>query len=221
MKNNKNGFALVQVLLIVGILVIIVGAVYYVVKANKDVDRALTAESSSADLKKPDSGNDAKKEEPKKTEPAPDPTAGWTLYKDPGGTYEFKYPKGWLTKDCDSLLMIAPNEESQGVCNSDGASQISLTTFTVESGQLYLDGSQYNNFTEETIQISGYDAKKQSGVYKEPGFIGPQAGDSVEQYLLNAKGTYYRISYYSLAERNFTDVKSDFELMVEKTFKIN
>ena len=214
MKSFEKGFALVQTLMIVGILVIIGAAAYYVYKANNDVDKTL----SSGNTQQASITN--KKAVTKNPEIAPDPTADWVKYVDPSGAYEFKHPKNWVTKTCDEIFMLAPNEGALGVCNSDSASQMSAYTFTVESGPMGLQKDQYNNFKEQNLKISGLDATKQSGVYKESGFVGPQAGDSVLEYRFKGGDTYYVFSYVDIAQRKFTDVKSEFETILEKTLTI-
>lgn len=227
MKNNKNGFALVQVLLIVGILVIIAGAVYYVVKANKDVDRALTADSSIEATKKSALTSDAKKEEPKKTEAAPDITVSWKTFTESAGIYEFKHPTSWTFADnpsacSEGTVLFGVNVNSTGKCASDFSGQMAVFVFDGDlRADLVLIPPGYKDTTSADIKISGLDATKHTGVFSSDSeaLVGPAGGDKIIRYMIFKNGKTYTINYYDLKANNFPDATADLETLVIKTFR--
>ncbi len=227
MRKNNKGFAPVQMLLIAGILVIIGGAVYYVFKANKDVDKALTAHNSIEAKNDKASTSDAKKDEPEKTESTPDPTADWKTFKDPDGVYEFKHPGTWTfaksPENCNpGTVLFGVNTESTGVCASGFSGQMAVVVFDGDMrSDLALTPPAYEATVSETVKIGGLEAGKYSATFTsstEP-FAGPQPGDKIIRYMTFYRGKTYTINYYDLQANNFPDAKADLDTLVTKTFK--
>ena len=220
MKLSQKGFGIVQVLLIIGILVIIGGAGYYVYKANNDVDRTLSSNKTEQTTK---SSNATDNGSPKKPEVVVDPIKDWKTFVDPAGKYEFKHPATWAgPNDCgEGTVLFGANSASVGKCASDSTGQMAIFIFAADMrSELALTPPGYKDVKSEKIKISGLDADKYTGTFSsdsEAG-IGPSGGDKIIRYMIFYGGVTYTINYYDLKSGSFPDVTADLQILVNKTF---
>jgi Tfp pilus assembly protein PilE len=212
-KLNSKGFTLVHALLLVVIAGMIAGVGYFVYNSQKKTNTALDNATKSQ--------NDPQKSEKKEEaqEQDEDPTKDWKSYAN-------QDPSVWLTasnpESCsEGLVLFAPTQDSLGICASEKGGQILISSSDGDNTGNYKLGEGYIDVSETTITINGVVSKKYSGTaskQSETQFIGGLPdGTKVIHYVAYANGKTYVVQYTQ--EPTYTDVQSDFELLVTKTLK--
>jgi hypothetical protein len=222
MKRNQGGFSVVAGLLIFIIVAIIGGTGWYVMQANKNTD---------ATLNKAGLGTATKSA--KKTAPAPapqaDPTANWTAYSSQSGQFSLKYPSTWVksanNQYCDNngFLLLGPNTQSVGHCQSDNSGQMYITSLTGDKrDENKLSGSIFPDLLSKVVSVDNVQGERLSGTSNGSGqgigYGTDDKGAKVVIYLFYTNGQTYVASYY---QNNYPDVLGDFDLMVTKTLKFS
>jgi hypothetical protein len=156
----------------------------------------------------------------------PDATAGWTSYSDTTDRYSLRYPPSWVRRICHvsghANLYLAPSTAALGVCNSDFVGQMSVLILSGDQrAALHLSGSTYTGLVTSSVTVDGVIGQRQVATVAVTGELGPVAGTHLEQYLFFVHGRTYR-TFYSQAPSGATatDVRADFELMVEHTLRL-
>lgn len=205
MKSQK-GFTLVEVLLVIIAVALVGGVSYYVYDSQKDnkspapqtsQQKATTSDQQEKDL-----------------------TADWKSYE--GKDFSVKYPKDWLTmkygENCPDNLGLGATEGSQGICQSDAGSQISISSSVAMSS--FEPSPEYNdNIVESTATIDGVSARKYTFVSKGTEFAGFEDKGTKSVLLIFVKGDKQFIAQYNDGNGKYKDVLSDFDTMMTKTFK--
>jgi hypothetical protein len=220
-SGKQSGFSAVAVLLILLIVAIIGGTGWYVMQANKNTDRTLNKAGLGTVTKS------AKKTAPSQA-PQADPTANWTAYSSKSGEFSLKYPSSWVKSNnnqyCDEhgFLLLGPNTQSVGHCQSDDSGQIFVSSNegnNVSSSEL--DPGTFPDAAKTDVTVNGVRGERMTGTNNGSGFgIGVQpAGTKEVDYLFYANGRTYRAYYLQLS--SYPNVLSDFDLMVTKTLKFS
>jgi hypothetical protein len=226
MKRNQGGFSVVEGLLIFIIVGIIGGTGWYVMNANNKTNDTLD-----------NSGLGTAAKSSKKASPAPasqaDPTASWTAYSSVDGKYSLKYPTTWVKatgrEACetkDSFLLLGGNSNSVGKYCADGPKAMGQIHVLSEDGDLRKDfglsKDVFPDLATHSVTVNGVSGERQTGTYKIPADAigaGPEDGHKNVTYVFYTNGKTYQIAYN--LNSGYTDVLSDFDLMVTKTFKFS
>jgi hypothetical protein len=225
MKKTQHGFSVVEGLLIFVIVAIIGGTGWYVMQANKNTNDTL----NNSGL-----GTAAKSTKKKQTTPAPvaqaDPTASWTAYSSKTGKYSLKYPSIWSApstpaSDCggdDSFLLLGGNSSSVGKYCADGGGQIYVSSSAGDTrSNNVLQSKDWKDITSSKVTVDGVQGDKQTGTAHDQGeLLGALPdGSKIVRYTFYTNGRTYTANYEK--RDTYTDVLSDFDLMVTKTFKFS
>jgi hypothetical protein len=132
LKDNRQGFAAVETLLIIIIIALIGFVGWYVYRAMKNTNNAYNAATTTSNSNSPKFGTKAKKSTATTAKPA-DTTAGWTTVKSPDSSFSFKTPPSWVSLTCEksggsaSTVYIASRQARLAACQSDNVGEASLT----------------------------------------------------------------------------------------------
>lgn len=210
MNHRSKGFTLVEGLLVIIALTLVAFTAAYVIKSNKDEP---SKSSSSVTTTTP------------QQQVTSDPTADWKDYVSPSGKFKLKYPTDWKTApnpdQCSgNLLLLGPNQESAGKCATDGNSQISVNSFTSETGFIGLSDQYYSNIELKDVTVDGIQGRRESGTYTGDGaLVGPQKGSKEVLYIFKKNGLTYRAAY--VQQPGNQNVLNDFDLMITKTLRFD
>ena len=219
MKKNQKGFALIEALLILIILLLIAFAGWWVWQSKAKISK--TQEDTANSQSEP-----AKSDKKAAQKPAVDPTADWKAYSNADGQYSLKHPTSWVRASSPelctpTLFLVAGNAASVGKCASEGFGQMSVDS---SAGNILSEAeftaTNYTDLQTEAVTVAGVAGKKQTGTYKQTGEDigpGPQTGDKFVKYTFYTNGRTYSAVYAIKAA--YPDVLSDFNTMVTKTLQ--
>lgn len=150
-----------------------------------------------------------------------DETVEWTKYD--AGLYNLRYKPGWLVKTCsrddpNQTVYLAPDSESQVICNSEKGAQMS---FAVYDRDARTNEDQIDDYAT-AISISAITLNDTAGKrisYTHIGNEFVQAGTKDVSYEFYTDGKTYT-AYYSESP-DYTDVLADFELMITNTWQFS
>lgn len=210
MRNNHDGFTLVELLLTIIAIGVIGFAGFYVWDKSKDGSdvkssgKTTLSESTKADL---------------------DPTRDWKSYTSTEGKFSLKYPASWHTADnpenCyTNLLLLGPTAETVGTCGSDNSGQVSISSYTVETGSSELDPQYYSDIKTTKVTVDGITGQRQTGTYTYDGEgVGSIKGSKVVEYRFKGRDINYHAYYQQ--QPGYPDVQKEFDLIVTKTLSFN
>ena len=208
-RNNQQGFSVVEVVLIL-VIVVLIGVVGWMVYKNHHKDVASSANAGSTTK----SVNTSKTSinNPVTATKSSSPTANWTSFTSQDGKFSLKYPSSWtVTTNCPSNQFDAgPTSSSAGVCNNNGNSNPEITIADTVHGCFPPASGSYST---QQVTVSGTSSKEyrySSGATTYIEYcIPPVSGSNLS----------YEASYTQQA--GYPDVSSDFDLLVTKTFRFN
>jgi hypothetical protein len=201
---SQAGFA--QVLLVALVLVAIAAAGYFAYQAkkssNKEVARPTPTVSSS----------------PTPTS-TPEVTADWTAYTSADGRFSLKYPKTWVTGDCNGAeaitFFLATVKSDLGHCNSDSVGQMEVMSV---AGDKLAESKGDKSWVRITIGGTDGYVSRQTDV----GYVNPDYKLAVvKEYLFTKNGRTFEIYYMQDTHLGYPDAEKDFTTMAEKTLKAN
>lgn len=207
---NQRGFTLIEAMLIVIALTLISFAGWYVLnERNKDDEPTTKTVSPASD----------------QDESAADETADWKLFS--ASDFSIKYPNDWFLPTNQDMcaagdyFLAGPTQETAGLCDSDATAQVSIHTFTVESGPMGLTDESYDDIKTTSVTVDGVTGQRESGTFAptEAWGIGPEAGSKMVEYTFKKGATYYNVSY--VQQPSSPDAVKTFDLMVTKGLKFN
>jgi hypothetical protein len=211
-RPTQSGFAAIEAFLIVIVLTIIIGTGYYVWHANQKSNDTYNAAAMTAQSSPP--------KKPAKKSTAVDSTAGWKPYS--GSSISFKYPSSWTLTVCDtSSILLGPTLGTAGHCNSDNIAQIQITIMEGDQVQNALfKPVAYPDLQITSVNVAGGSGKKQTATLHNESDtgIGLPNGTKFISYLLLNKGKTVNMAYSQTLSQ--TDVSGQFELIVNKTLKL-
>lgn len=217
MRVTKKGFIGLELLLILLIAVLLAGTGWYVLKAK---DKASNTYSDA------DAANSSQLKYNKAETTQKDPTADWVAYSSKEEVYSLKYPKTWTTASnpefCSpGLLLLGGNAKSVGKCPSEYFGQISVASSDGNSVDDQKLSTGYKDVTTTNVTVAGVSGIKMVGtVTNQDSPEGPGAlanGTKVTKYIFFSGGKTYTATY--VADDSYTNVLSDFDLMVTETLK--
>lgn len=130
LKDNRQGFALVESLLIVVIIALISFVGWYVYHAMKNTNNTYNSATKTSNSNSPKFGTKKSTASSTKTSNA---TSSWTAVKSPDGSFTFKIPPSWVSLTCQnsggsaSAVYIASSQGRLASCQSDNVDEASLT----------------------------------------------------------------------------------------------
>lgn len=148
-----------------------------------------------------------------------DVTLNWTGFASASGHFSLRYNPKWKTRTCSdqpTMLMLAADDASLGVCNSGKVSQITITSdpFQVQN---YQSVETLTQKVTADVTVSGVSGQRVSGI--DIGTAATAKGTVWIKYTFNSGGRTYRLNYAQAPGQ--ADISSDFELMVKNTLKFN
>jgi hypothetical protein len=207
--NNQKGFAPILVLLTIIAATLVIGVGYYIYDS-----RSLAKNQAvSTPQEKTDAAED---------NAAKDPTEGWKSYD---STYfSLKYPAEWISmknsENCPDYFGRGATEGSQGICQSDAASQISVISSSDAVGS-YLPSAEYSaDIIKTNVTVDGVAADRYTYVSKGTEFSGfKDKGTKFVNYIFTKNSRTY-VASYNDGNGKFKDVLQAFDTMMTKTFQI-
>lgn len=206
LQNTQAGFGAIEVLSVLILVAVVAGIGVYINKDSPQTTNKVTTKSS-VDTKTLSEKN------------SDDITAGWRQFTAKTGKFSVKYPDYMVFprygKNCDDdTLMIGPEVGAAGLCNSDAVGQIFITS--VEGTNLETASP---NAKEQSVTIAGATGQKytETTVASDEPFAPPE-GTKIINYQLFKNGRTYIANYRQLPGK--PDVSADFELMINKTLKL-
>ncbi len=207
--DKQRGFTLIEVLLSVIALSVVVFVGYYVYNQSSSNDKSAASSTTAKPLTPL-----------KKVKPA-DPTASWTAYTTTGNGFSFKYPSGWTKNVCDAnFVLLGPSPDAAGHCQSDATAQIVLSSVKGDNRTTAkLEAASFPDLKSEAVTVDGIAGVKETGTLQASGeqFVGPTNGSKLINYVFYTNDTTYIMLYVQIPA--FTDVSSDFNLLVTNTLK--
>ncbi|MEX0616831.1 MAG: PsbP-related protein [Candidatus Woykebacteria bacterium] len=151
-----------------------------------------------------------------------DEKADWKTYTDTKTGYTLKYPKDWLSGTCeDKYLFLAPSKDILGICSSEFGGLINITSGESDYKDYisqFDDLSYFYNSSKKEITISGKDAIRVSGKYKESSNYVQKDALRIEYVINQGKGKILILNYYSKPQ--WGDYSKAFEKIVS-TFRFD
>ncbi len=144
------------------------------------------------------------------------------------GLYGVALPAGWVTNTCSDgvdILMLAPNEELLGACNTESFGTVSITANEGdgrESESVFVDDPMFSDVTYNSdINVNGLPGVKVSYTVAEESLLGyPPVGTHIIMYQLydSTNGQTYIVAYRQLPDQPdntaiFTEIVESFELV--------
>lgn len=205
----QRGFTLIEILLVIIALSMVGGVGYYVYSSQQDKEIATSDVSNQQTAKEANS------------EIAPDPTTGWKSYN--SANFSLKHPSEWLemknSENCPDYFGRGASEGSQGICQSDAASQISVVASSESPASYAPMAEYYSDIAKTTVQVDGISSDRYATVSKGTEFMGfEDKGAKSVQYIFTKSGKTI-VATYSDGNGRFKDVLADFDIMMTKTFK--
>lgn len=188
LKDDQQGFGLLEWLLLLLIILILIAAGWFVWDSKKKTEESQSNETQA-------------QSDPSKSVKPKDETADWLLYSPPSKEYQVRIPDGWkLERYSDSSGIYSPNGASdivykQGtkatVTQVEGGRDFSAISFslgyTKNSELQAAQGTKqtYTTKTKQGLEISKYKYE----VTVEPDVMGPPKG-TTEFFYRVTKGNY-------------------------------
>lgn len=224
LRTQQKGFTLVEGLLIVLIVALLAFAGYYVwhnQKKKKD-DKAASTTSQTTNTSDNNDDNQAPAEV--------DQTVNWAVYTNNAGKFTLRTPTAWVQGAnpqlcAEGTVLLGPTAAAAGRCATDGsAPQIVVSSRPGDVRNSYqLSAPYYTNIQKTPVTIAGVTGEKQTGVAQGQqdgdGIPGLPNGTQVTQYVFYTNGKTYTATYNQLP--TYSDVLSDFNLMITKTLQFN
>jgi hypothetical protein len=198
---NQNGFGAVEGILIVFIVGIITGASWYVMKANKNIDKINTsiAKSSESIPSKNKTDPNTKKQD----------TVVYSTktYTSPNGNFSFKYPDIWTaTEPGIGTALVVVNSSDFGIKNTGDSyikygGQLGVENDSTFSSENIKKNEIYSNIKQTTIN------GKQAYIY----FINQKEAHKGEELvsITDSKST-YTLSFDGPDSADYTKLHSIF-----------
>lgn len=220
--HNQAGFTAVDILFIIVTLSIVAAIGFFITlrHSQKNSLSLVTVKSYTTTT--------VSKSAPATTSQSSDPTVNWKSYSDSKGQFSFRYPTDWTFYGCTdaSLALLGPPNTSTAHCDSEGTSEVFVTSYNGDKRSdpgIDLHNSNYTNFTSKPVTISGVNGEQETGSAigqdNGQGIPGLPDGTKVILYLFFTNGKTYEIEYNQTP--TFPDELSIFNLLVTNTFKFN
>ncbi len=195
LKDNRQGFAVVETLLVVIIIALIGFVGWYVYHAMKNTNNAYNSATKTSSSKTPKFGT--KNKSTASSTKAPDATAGWTTVKSPDGSFSFKTPPSWVSLTCDksggsaSTVYIASSQGRLAACQSDNTGEASLAV-TADNSAAAAPKKQGTDqsFSSESFTANGVKGYKATEVTGADDAILPNTKIITYNFLKNGKSFY-------------------------------
>lgn len=162
-KKNESGFSVVEALLI--IILVVIGAVGYMVYHNDNKSKVVSANNTA----KTSINNTSKAS----TTTTTNPYSGWSTYTDTSGWFTLKYPSDWTnnTAQAGSTVTEGPSQ-TQTTLTSNGQGNLGPTSlgqannnFLIVTSdtytglpQSYIDSNNSSTTGDKDLTINGYQA---------------------------------------------------------------
>jgi len=216
----QQGFADIILIVVVAVLVAGLGGyVYYrQQQANKTYNAAGNGVVVATNTKKP----------------AADPTASWTAFSSKTGKFSLKYNPKWLKKvgtdtGCigdDSVIYLAPDSSSLPACGAENISEVTVTSLagdqrsSMDNFKSDFTNAGYPGAVQSSVTVDGIAGHEYVGTYTvDIGGPWPPLNSKLIEYIFYTNGRTYDVSYIQAPK--YSDVSSDFNLMVTKTLKFS
>lgn len=150
LHSNQSGFSAVEAILVLVAVVILGFTGWFVWNSQKSTDKTLsqTGTSTAPEAKKTEATSKAESE-----------TAGWLLYKAPGGEYTVRLADGWKLNHCNGSALlyththtdVTPQPGTKAVvtnidCGSDGGGDGFGISFYEKISEITPDFAQTGSF---------------------------------------------------------------------------